>query len=563
LKVKECLGDLDTTIKHLHEITSFSKVNQENEARFLSLRTQAHPDQNERAIFPVRMLKHGRNDNFFGRENELAAINAKLGNAEIRSLQTYTIYGRRGVGKTHLALEYAYRNLGKFDAIFWIQCETSASLRQSITDTAIALDLPGASQMGHFEENLVNTHSWLKKTRKRWLLVFDNAEDETLLRGYWPVGAPGSILITSRKRYNFVKDIDRDGNTVQPFDEEQSLQLLWKILGPDWRRTHIVEPFQETDDAAARRLMISIGGLALAIEQSAILIMSRMDKPDMHFRGFLKLFWETRNNLPPRPLGDRDAMIQSLDAIWSMAFNALSANARAFLGVLAFLAPDNIQVDLFLPSNQQRLQGRLEFCMSKPGALEQPRAALSNLIDPPERLQSVIDELSDAKLIIVDNRSFSIHRVIQEALHYQNFEELQDSFDAAVNLVYEAFPKQESGDPLHDVWTTCQEYVQHAIHIFARFKEYGPWNSRLSTNLEARRELILLGANCGWLVFLQHVERLPSIINRNSGILARLQITVRVWTWPRQRKRCAMTKRLSLSHNFTTLLALLISSRTN
>jgi hypothetical protein len=72
-------------------------------------------------------------------------------------------------------LEYAYRNLGNFDAIFWIQCETSASLRQSIADAANELNLPGASQSGHFEENLVSTHNWLKRTSKRWLLVFDNA----------------------------------------------------------------------------------------------------------------------------------------------------------------------------------------------------------------------------------------------------------------------------------------------------------------------------------------------------------------------------------------------------
>lgn len=58
------------------------------------------------------------------------------------------IYGRRGVGKTDIALQYAYTNPAGFEAIFWIQCETSITLRQSFTDMAIALDLPGADQHG-------------------------------------------------------------------------------------------------------------------------------------------------------------------------------------------------------------------------------------------------------------------------------------------------------------------------------------------------------------------------------------------------------------------------------
>jgi KaiC/GvpD/RAD55 family RecA-like ATPase len=38
----------------------------------------------------------------------------------ISELRMYTICGRRGVGKTEIALQYAYDNPSRFDAIFWI-----------------------------------------------------------------------------------------------------------------------------------------------------------------------------------------------------------------------------------------------------------------------------------------------------------------------------------------------------------------------------------------------------------------------------------------------------------
>ena len=63
-------------------------------------------------------------------------------------LCTYTIYGRRGVGKTELALEYAYSNPAQFDVIFWVGCETSLILTQSFTDMAKAVNLPGADTPG-------------------------------------------------------------------------------------------------------------------------------------------------------------------------------------------------------------------------------------------------------------------------------------------------------------------------------------------------------------------------------------------------------------------------------
>ena len=149
IKINRRLTELDATVKHLNDITSLSKVNQERQAAHMSRRHAPVPEPEEHAKFPIQMLPGGQNENFYGRRPELRAINQYLDwRGDNPALRTYTIYGRRGVGKTEIALQYAYSNPSEFEAIFWVRCETSVSLRQSFSDMAVALSLPGADRNG-------------------------------------------------------------------------------------------------------------------------------------------------------------------------------------------------------------------------------------------------------------------------------------------------------------------------------------------------------------------------------------------------------------------------------
>jgi hypothetical protein len=139
---------MEGVVKHLNEITSYSRVNLERQVKNLSIRHAPIPEPEEHATFPIMMILRGQNENFYGRQEELDRINQHLDYRGNNQLRTYTIYGRRGVGKTDLALQYAYTNPPGFEAIFWIQCETSVSLRQSFTDMAVTLQLPGADRNG-------------------------------------------------------------------------------------------------------------------------------------------------------------------------------------------------------------------------------------------------------------------------------------------------------------------------------------------------------------------------------------------------------------------------------
>jgi NB-ARC domain len=130
----------------------------------MSLRHALIPESEEPGSFPNTILPFSQNPRFYGRAVELEKIEKYLSPKDDQSLRTYTIYGRRGVGKTEIALQFAYMNQPGFDAIFWIQCETSVSIRQSFTNVAVALNLPGADRDGHHEENQLAVRNWLKKT---------------------------------------------------------------------------------------------------------------------------------------------------------------------------------------------------------------------------------------------------------------------------------------------------------------------------------------------------------------------------------------------------------------
>jgi hypothetical protein len=145
---------LDSTVRHLNEITNYSKVNQDRKVKNMSLRHALMPESEETAAFPIKILPFRQNPRFYGRQEELERINKYLSPKGDQSLRTYTIYGRRGVGKTEIALQFANTNSAGFDAIFWIQCETSVAIRQSFTDVAVALNLPRADRDGQSKDSV-------------------------------------------------------------------------------------------------------------------------------------------------------------------------------------------------------------------------------------------------------------------------------------------------------------------------------------------------------------------------------------------------------------------------
>jgi hypothetical protein len=182
-------------------------------------------------------------------------------------------------------------------------------------------------------------------------MIFDNAERDQVLKAYWPIGASGAILITSRKYYNFSKDLQRRGGTVKPFGPKESWDLLLQLLGEDWKKDDREGRIPQTEVTAAKGMLEDLEGLALAIQQAAILIQdSTIGGPTI--AKTYELFKEKVRTLPQRHRSARSSSEKALDALWDMSFKALSPNARTLLGVLSWLSPGNTSFQICPCSNQ-------------------------------------------------------------------------------------------------------------------------------------------------------------------------------------------------------------------
>lgn len=81
---------------------------------------------------------------FSGRDGLLQEIHDALlvyPSNEVDVLRSVALLGIGGMGKTQIALEYAYRFRGLYSGIFWVRSETEMELRQSLAALAKQLEL--------------------------------------------------------------------------------------------------------------------------------------------------------------------------------------------------------------------------------------------------------------------------------------------------------------------------------------------------------------------------------------------------------------------------------------
>src|SRR5581483_6591671 len=137
-----------------------------------------------------------RNLYFTGRNFQLNQLHTLLMAGKQVAL-TQAISGLGGIGKTQLALEYAYRYQKSYHDIFWASADTEEALMAAYMRFAEVLHLPEAKEA---DQNKVKeaVRRWFR-VHTNWLLIIDNIDELHLLPSFVPENRQGAVLLTTRR----------------------------------------------------------------------------------------------------------------------------------------------------------------------------------------------------------------------------------------------------------------------------------------------------------------------------------------------------------------------------
>lgn len=266
-----------------------------------------------------------RNATFTGRTSLLEDLRDRLAGS-VTVVVPQALYGLGGVGKTQVAVEYAYRFAAYYDIVWWVPSEQSSRVPAELAALADRLQVPAGERIRDKVEAVLD---WLRQGRPspRWLLVFDNAGSPEELREYNLPAGPGHVLITSRDQTwtQHASSVE-----VGVFEREESIRFL---------RMRLPSLSIEGANLVAEKL----GDLPLAVEQAG----AWLAETGMEVQQYMELLDSRLTEiLELDPRGDYE---RSVTATWLVSLERLRERmpaAAKLLEVCAFFGPEPIPMSL-------------------------------------------------------------------------------------------------------------------------------------------------------------------------------------------------------------------------
>ncbi|KAK6532777.1 hypothetical protein TWF281_006953 [Arthrobotrys megalospora] len=319
-------------------------------------------------------LPYPRNLNFTGREEVFTKIRKLFWSSNSTNEPLVYSPGRRvvalsgigGSGKTHTALEYAYRYKNEYSAIFWLNATNKAELekaarkaiesiistntRNTENDTKDDCNktyLRVAHSLGIHTKGIVSDETlmkavaglspinclgnWLRReSNDRWLIILDGYDESKILveeiDKLLHLNDAGNVLITSRlpNSYQECSEI----RIPDRMEEPDAMELLSKVSG--------ISVTQE-DRRSAVDLVRSLGCLPLAIDLAG----AYLHKHPMSFTSYTEPICENTEE----PIG-------RFNTVLKVSFRKLTKGAKHLIQLFSLIRNEDIPYRLFEASRE-------------------------------------------------------------------------------------------------------------------------------------------------------------------------------------------------------------------
>jgi TolB-like protein len=177
-------------------------------------------------------------------KDKAAAVTQRIGRAAVQGLG--------GVGKTTLAVEYAYYFRSLYEGVCWCPAETRVGLLSSLAGLVLFLGTVTAVEEADVEKAAKTALHRLAEQRGTWMLIYDNVSSPEEIADLLP-SAGAKVIITSRFSdwSGWAEEVALD---VLPLPE--AVALLESRTG-------------RSDAAGAKILAEAVGSLPLALDHAA------------------------------------------------------------------------------------------------------------------------------------------------------------------------------------------------------------------------------------------------------------------------------------------------------
>ncbi|KAH7014907.1 P-loop containing nucleoside triphosphate hydrolase protein, partial [Ilyonectria destructans] len=396
------------------------------------------------------------------------------------------LVGLGGMGKSQLAIEFAYR-IAETSAdtwVFWVHATTPARIVEGFKTIADNVKLQGRNQPKADILQLV--YNWLSKEQHgKWLMILDSADDYHVLFGanensnnrrpladYLPQSRNGSIVLTTRNKslaFRLAGDYS-DILDIGPMTQKEALVLL----------ENRVDSLSDVNIAAILVRVLDL--IPLAISQAAAYI--RKNAPRSSVQQYLDEFRkseEKRARLLGHKAGDlrRDlrqdgGASNAILTTWLVTFDRIRSerpSAADLLSLMSFFNRQGIPESLLKPPKNTRDVVQL----SGPEEMIDSESDSSSGCDADSDFEDDLETLRDYCMITLADmesnkeNTFEMHGLVQlSTRRWLKANKRQEHFqNQYITLMADSFPTRDYRN-----WTTCRTLFAHVeVAIEYRLKE--------------------------------------------------------------------------------------------